>query len=167
MIEGRHGFYAIDPGVTTGVARGVVDFGKGARKMKTMLRDAKIETAEFKMMDGDHLGAASEIWDDLIGWEGDLVMKNFEARRMHVVSEDFLLRLPARTSAREGLAPVWVLACLEGLLGRAIERQMPSEAKSFATDERLQLWDLWVRGSEHKRDACRHLALKVGKLCSV
>lgn len=37
--------------------------------------------------------------------------------------------------------------------------QAPSEAKSFGTDEKLRACGLWYVGSDHPRDAARHLVL--------
>lgn len=42
--------------------------------------------------------------------------------------------------------------------------QKASAAKSFATNNRLRSWDAWTRGSEHARDATRHLALRLSEM---
>jgi hypothetical protein len=38
--------------------------------------------------------------------------------------------------------------------------QKPDQAMTFATNKRLREWDAWVVGSEHIRDAMRHLAAR-------
>jgi hypothetical protein len=38
-----------------------------------------------------------------------------------------------------------------------IHFQMAQEAKAWATDEKLQSWDLYSRGMRHARDASRHI----------
>jgi hypothetical protein len=42
--------------------------------------------------------------------------------------------------------------------------QKASTAKSFATNKRLREWDAWVVGSEHIRDAMRHLGARLNAL---
>jgi hypothetical protein len=42
--------------------------------------------------------------------------------------------------------------------GIPIVSQSPSDAKSFMTDEKLRKLGQWTRGSDHARDATRHLA---------
>lgn len=41
--------------------------------------------------------------------------------------------------------------------------QSPSEAKSFATDQKLKQYGWWVPGVDHPRDASRHLMLALAK----
>lgn len=82
----------------------------------------------------------------------------------HVAFEDYTRRPQASST---NLDPVWVSAAACAFLDRpdlAIAWQQPSEAKGFATNERLKLWGLWSVGSEHRRDANRHLALLVNKV---
>lgn len=78
-----------------------------------------------------------------------------------VVIEDFILR--TSNGGREVLSPVRITARIEfGLyVGGGLVpsfRQMPSEAKSVATDARLRDWGFYERkgGLEHARDADRH-----------
>lgn len=77
----------------------------------------------------------------------------------YVLIEDFILR--TAISSREVLSPVRITAKLEYALwvvGKTSSRQMPSEAKSVATDSRLKSWGFYQRegGLEHARDADRH-----------
>lgn len=43
-------------------------------------------------------------------------------------------------------------------------KQLPSEAMNFATNQRLRDWGAWFVGSEHTRDASRHLCVKLSRL---
>ena len=45
-----------------------------------------------------------------------------------------------------------------------IDWQQASQAKGYATDERMRGWGVWQRGSPHKRDAVRQLCLKLNKV---
>lgn len=78
-----------------------------------------------------------------------------------VLIEDFVLRLPAGSSKREGLS-----ACRIGFgvylgcepLGFTVEWTQPS-ALSVLTNQRLRTMGLWIKGSEHVRDALKHVVL--------
>jgi hypothetical protein len=37
--------------------------------------------------------------------------------------------------------------------------QPAGQASTYATNDRLKMWDLWVKGREHERSAFRHMAL--------
>jgi hypothetical protein len=41
--------------------------------------------------------------------------------------------------------------------------QAPGDAKSFAHNDALRRWGIWVPSEEHARDAVRHLVLKAAK----
>lgn len=77
-----------------------------------------------------------------------------------VLIEDFILRVSS--GDREVLSPVRITAKVEfGLfLAGTVPhfRQMPSEAKNVATDDRLKSWGFYQRegGQQHARDADRH-----------
>ena len=142
---------AIDPGGTTGVAFGVFRPRKMAKSTMVYARGAnRLWTQEVK---GTPREQASELFDI---WQSFMVSG---PPKTHLVIEDFQLR-----TQNADLSPVRITAGLEALLNRDIERQMPSSAKSFLTDARMRDWGLWVVGSDHERDAMRHLALKVSRL---
>lgn len=76
-----------------------------------------------------------------------------------VVIESFQLR-GVRLKGASSLDPVRVgygLASVLEILGYdgQVRWQVPGKM-SVATNERLRMWDLWVVGSEHERDAMRH-----------
>lgn len=159
--SGVHALFAVDPGGTTGIAAGYVD-------LKPMVKDTLrgIERRKAIEISGDWLQQARTLAGLM---EGFVFTANVESRlplaNIHIVFEDFVLRLPASTA---NLISVWVAAGAVALFDRDdidVTWQQPSEAKSFATDDRLRLWGLWERGSAHKRDAWRHVARRVNDLC--
>lgn len=83
---------------------------------------------------------------------------------MIVIMEDFTLRqLEVELSPVTIAAKVEYIMWSEGMENPYI-KQMPSEAKSTATDARLRSWGLWEVGKEHARDANRHNATLARKL---
>lgn len=100
-----------------------------------------------------------------------------------LVIEDWRARLPMRSASRVVLSPVRIASLVIGMLlaskaMRGLENQTkglirvgdldvlyqaPVDAKSYASDERLKDWGLWVKGSDHARDANRHMALVIAK----
>lgn len=91
------------------------------------------------------------------GWPGSAVLM-----------EDFILQMFSK--GRDLLTPVRLNAMLDYALEvelgiHVTHRQMPSEAKTAITDERLKLWGFYSRagGMEHSRDADRHAILFLRK----
>lgn len=164
----EHAVLAVDPGGTTGVAAGYV---QTYPTLKETLADGLSRTKSIEV---------SGSWDDQAVELERLFNKfvftaNVESQipldRIHIVLEDFVLRMPARTT---NLTSVWVAAGAVAIrrAGYAdgaedpveIAWQQPSQAKGFATNERLKLWGLWKVGSAHERDAWRHFATFVNTL---
>lgn len=106
---------------------------------------------------------------------------------IHFVFEDFILRRKRQGGATGNLTSCWVAAGAVALyLGHPLvngdnmtlitgyeiwgdqeERihwQQASLAKGKATNDRLKLWGLYEPGSEHCKDAWRHLATLADKL---
>lgn len=145
---------AVDPGRTTGVAGGVVRL-----RSDSLARDVLVAAHEEGRLWTDEIsGTATEQAAEIVA----LVARS---RSTLLVIEDFALR-----SRNADLAPVEILSALDALRARdglpAAERQMPSAAKSYLTNERMRDWGLWVVGSPHERDALRHLALAVSRKIS-
>lgn len=151
--------FALDPGTKSGVACGIV--GSSGTVIER-LTGAKIKSVTL---------------------EGDFVSQAREARRLFdrfyygndrdtfVVIEDFILR--EQSKDRELLDPIRVasafLALIEGdVTLEEIHWQQPSQAMTYATNERLRHWGMWLKGSdkdlEHQRDARRHLCLRVAEM---
>jgi hypothetical protein len=158
--------FAVDPGGTSGVARGVF-VNQGS--LAATLRGHRLEAWE---VEGEPEEQAWEIAAEFLDWAMDL--RAHRIPDVDFVSEAFHLR---QRSA--DLSPVEVMSGVKALLiprATALEtgephvrpfwsmvEQTASEAKSFATSARLRQWGLFAlgRGSDHKRDATRHLAYRV------
>lgn len=158
---------AIDPGGTTGVAMGIfpVRSGGAGRTERLITDRLELDTCE---VGGDYLEQAVALID---GWrEFKAILKGVGVkRRPIIVMESFILR-PGKASADPAqLMPVRVAAAFEALMLRRrragaaglVEYQTPSQAKGYATDERLREWGLWKVGSAHERDALRHMAYRL------
>ena len=81
-----------------------------------------------------------------------------------VVVEDFILRSNRNEMSRELLSPVRITAKIEHHLWknkRKMWLQMPSQAKTVSSDERLKAWGVYTSegGLQHARDADRHVML--------
>lgn len=149
----------VDPGRTTGVAWGVF---RTAGTVKQTLIDADVESCEIV---AGPVGTGIEVsrrWQDFFASanidgcptpEISLVLESFALRTAHADTSPVAVTAAIATCVYLQ-APMWDW---DG------ETQSPSEAKGYARDDRLRDWGLWVRGSEHQRDARRHLALKVAK----
>jgi hypothetical protein len=152
-----HAIFAVDPGRTTGIAAAYVTLA-GTLK-ETLLASKRKKSLE---VEGD--------WDQQAKLIADLMNRftytaNVEAgmsfQQIHFVFENFQLR-----TQNADLTPVWIAAGAVMAYGSLadIKWQEPSHAKSFATNSRLKLWGLYVVGSEHERDAWRHLALRANEV---
>jgi hypothetical protein len=169
--------FTVDPGGTTGVARGL--FNRGHATAAATLQEAvEGETIAAWVETGPAVDQAWMIAIDFAQWRGKLLRdRRVKSANVFLVIEDFQLR-----QRSVELSPVEVTAGILTLLQTpkwaptrpqvtrlpvAIERQSPSDAKSYATNDRLRAWGLYPLGrgkGDHKRDALRHLALKVNRL---
>lgn len=117
---------------------------------------------------------AWEIMGEYKDWSEDLFLNHaYSQDRVILGFESFLLR-PAKArgagSSENMLDPLKVIYACEALAYRAggairwadFEFQTPSE-RSYVTSARLKKWDLWTVGSEHRRDATRHLVCRLDK----
>lgn len=164
MPSGVHAVFAVDPGGTTGVAAGHYEL-LGSMK-KTMLEGRRMhKTAEVKGTWKQQGKAIAAMINKFLYTAQ--VEYAIPATAVHVVFENYLAD-PRRVGAgATNLDPVWVAAAACAYLDRDdldLTWQTASQAKSYATNDRLRLWDLWVQGSEHMRDANRHLAWRVNQL---
>lgn len=154
---------AVDGGTTTGAARGI--FPLQADSVWAGLAAGKWESWE---VDGSPSEQAWELigeYAEWIEWPHHKSMKKLGVVRYELVFEDFVVRLgPGASSKRNLLDPERVFwacdtLCLkrDGMRWAFPTRQQPSEAINFATNERLRRHSMWVKGSEHRRDAVRHM----------
>lgn len=159
----------VDPGTTTGAARGTF---VPATSWKATLGFGLWETWE---VEGSPAEQAQEIMGEYYDWEAKLLLElGYASERVILGVEDFMLR-PEKAhgagSDEHMLDPLKVIAGMETLALHTsderwgeprvvIERQMPHE-KSNITSERLKRMGAWVKGSEHRRDAMRHLIARM------
>ena len=173
IIPERFAIMALDPGGVSGVARGVFSWQGSVRDtLRAYAGSCEAWTLEGESeMQGWEFVA--EYWD----WRYELMMSGIPATAIYIVIEKFQLRI-----RNVELSPVEVTSAVKTLLiprdvgtglvtetGRVIrvELQEPADAKRYGTAKRLKDWGLYPLGrggGDHKRDALRHLALKVSKV---
>jgi hypothetical protein len=176
MITNR-AIMAMDPGGKTGVAWGIFDVnGK-----------SPIEAIATRMEDGsctvdgreeDQIRELALLWR---AWLRRCVAKHcMPEDSVELVIEDFQMRKGDWAEGTDIILPVRVTWGLIGYrLGQVDEYerggwgpalaprvilQQPSQASTYATDDRLKRWGLWVRGREHERSAWRHVACRVNSI---
>lgn len=160
MTGERFAVWAIDPGGTTGYAKGTFE----ARSTLAETLSAAVDGSELFAgeVGGDTVEQSLFLADEFATWARAVRRDGFA---VHLVFEDFQLR-----TALADLSPVEVAhgvrVLLHGLGGYREAVQSPGDAKRFATSERLRGWGLFAlgRGSDHKRDALRHMALRVNRV---
>lgn len=161
----RIGVFAIDPGGTTGVAWGVFSWKGTVGKT----------VAEGQLMGSDQVGIDHEVehaHEVLAHYERFCALcHRAGVKRIVLIIEDFVLRPQVATKGREMLSPVRITAILEGIAwgryGAKLDYvlQGPSEAKGFATNDRLKRWGVQTHGGgRHAKDAWRHIAVYLAKL---
>lgn len=163
-----YGVFAVDPGGSSGVAWG-------------RLRDEGTVAERFAAMPSEWSGSVT-VKDASWMTQARLISLRWINFRMacskaglpaYFVCEDFLLRSMV-SSDREALYPVWIAAAIvgyrNGLLdgyelagfGRSapieVVWQEASSAMTYATNERMKRWNLYLPGKPHENDAWRHLA---------
>jgi hypothetical protein len=162
---------AVDPGTTTGVAAGLF---QPAVSIASCLAHADWEAWEVKGSPGEQ---AWEIMDEFRDRQATWNIGGVALPDTHLVVESFALRLKKAHGAGSNprmMDPIRVTSAMEALSWRyflndlrqwvRFEFQMPSEAKRYVTNERMKRWGAWVKGSEHKRDATRHMIKKVSDI---
>lgn len=164
-VKNVHGVFAIDPGGTTGVAAAHVDLDLPT--LKEVLKSRK--RAKAAEVGGDWLLQAQDIATKLGLWVMDCERFGIPVQNRHLVFEDFILRRREAGGATGNLTSIWVMAATVALSASIVDAdqiayQQASQAKGFARDDRLKLWDMWEVGSDHKRDAWRHFALRTNQL---
>lgn len=187
VVPDRFAIMAVDPGGTSGVAFGLLNAKRNVDGtlrglLKRAVKRKAIWTTEAK---GE---AWEQAWYLGNAWAAFhfrcVVELGIDAPDVHLVLERFQLR-----NLHADLAPVSVTHALMALLYKMpyshvgdatamnpsnvdegfwplgeVEFQEPSVAKRYATNQRLRDWGVWVVGSEHKRDATRHLCVKASEL---
>jgi len=166
------GVMAVDPGTTTGVAAGLFH---PAADIAGCLAEAEWEAWE---VDGSPAEQAWEIMEEFkdrqTNWN---MLESVGFPDIHLVVESFALRLKKAHGAGSNqrmMDPIRVTSAMHALALHSlngelrswchIEYQLPAEAKRYVTNERMRRWGAWVVGSEHKRDATRHMIKKVSDI---
>lgn len=162
------GIFTVDPGTTSGVARGLFERCDSAWEG---VASGRWESWE---VEGTPAEQAWEIMGEYADWLERLRSQEKASGDQMTIAfaiEDFTVRLGrGAASRRELLDPVRVAAGCEalswtrgGLRWVQIQYQQPSE-RSIYTNDRLREHGMWVKGSEHRRDAVRHLILRYSKI---
>lgn len=172
----RYGVFACDPGTTTGLAWGVLDFTKEADTVFDLVaRDRRLTTEVAQRdpgPDGDwrdsELAAAKVIATRMMDLQFRWMLAGIPYSRHVWIFEDFILYPGSHSSSRSGLSPVRITSYIQGMLVNISPKlnyvyQSASEAVKFATNERLKKHGLWVVGSEHERFATRHMCVWASK----
>jgi hypothetical protein len=145
----------VDPGGSTGVTlHSWDDTGTTAERLASRINLGSETLTGHWTAQGEALAARWRLFKH--------EMEESRGIPCYLVVEDFILT-KFKSSDRTGLYPVWIAGCLYGHLATTRQRfiwQMPS-AMTFATDERLKDWGLWVKGRVHERAANRHFAFFV------
>lgn len=126
---------AVDPGGNTGLAR----WADG--NWNAWFEDAQT--------------AASQVHAELVAGLDALVFESFRISAQTAKK--------TQTGSLEAIELIGVGRYLARQYGTRFVLQSPAEAKMFATDEKLKALDMWHRGSDHPRDATRHLLLFLAK----
>jgi hypothetical protein len=165
------GVMAVDPGTTTGVAVGLF---RPAADLAGCLHNAEWEAWEVEGSPGEQ---AWEIMDEFRDRQTNWNLNGVAFSDIHLVVESFALRLKKAHGAGSNqrmMDPIRVTSAMEALSLHLLngelrpwvrfELQLPTEAKRYVTNERMRRWGAWVVGSEHKRDATRHMLKKVSDI---
>jgi hypothetical protein len=161
--------FSVDPGTTTGCARGTFVPVHGGDTKDHLAFCSDLESWEVT---GTPQEQAAEIVGEFLEWRAYLYLQlGYAADRVFFVMESFQLRpqkARGAASTKAMLDPVRVGYTIEGcmvdpvggFLRHEIVYQTPT-MKAAITSERLRRLDAWVVGSEHRRDATRHLIVKL------
>ena len=162
---------AIDPGTTTGAVAGLFH---PAADIATCLKEGEWEAWE---VEGSPAEQAWEIMDEFRDRQAIWNIAGVAFPNIHLVVESFALRLKKAHGAgsdQRMIDPVRVSSAMETLALHILngelrpwvrlEYQLPSEAKRSVPNARMRRWGAWVKGSEHKRDATRHMLKKISDI---
>lgn len=157
-----HAIMGIDPGGTTGIAACYVN-------VKSTMKETMREAGKKKAVEveGSYLEQAKQISNIMNAFQYTAnVEHEIPLYNIHFAIEDFVLRRRTEGGATGNLTSCWVAAGAVALFGseQNVTWRQASTAKTYATDSRLKLWDLWEVGSAHMRDAWRHVACEVNEV---
>lgn len=161
VIPERFAIMAVDPGGVTGASFGLFD-----------TRETVADTVGYG-------GVSSREVEGTATWQGlqlcDLwqefyanvhLFGSVPAPAILCVVEGFALRTKHAELDSVKVLSSWATAnvCRCPAIAPQWREQTAADAKRVVTGDRLKGLGLWVRGSEHRRDSNRHLALGVAKV---
>jgi hypothetical protein len=169
VVPEAFGIMAVDPGGKSGAAQGVF-LNRGTAKL-TLRRAARKGVLRATVVNEEPVRTAVVLAQAWLDFRFKCVVElSIPEPNVYLAVEDFNLRQMA-----VDLVPVEVAAGLAVLIRNdvyggpaAIRRPSASEAKTFATAERMKLWNVYDVGrgrgfGDHARDALRHVCLGVNK----
>jgi hypothetical protein len=160
------GIFAIDPGVSTGVAWAVLD--------NTML--LAVDAFQHRMNDGSttitgtEVEQAKELFDLWQGFKQICVRQFMEPAWVDLVVEDFILLPGAHAGGKDGVAPARVAWAFEGYRQGRCDRWRTQKHKTeiiwqppaaMKYEAQLKKWGVWTRGRQHERSAWCHVGLRL------
>lgn len=158
--DDRFAVMGIDPGGTTGVA--ACYFEKRETLKETLLNATNKKEAEVT---GNYLEQGSKLAQMMMRFTYTAnVEHGIPLPNVQIAIEDFVLRRLREGGATGNLTSCWVAAAATALYGGEVHWQTASQAKQKANNQRMKLWGLYVPGSEHKKDAWRHVAVRADAL---
>lgn len=180
IVPDVFGVMSVDPGGKTGCAVGVFrPQATVAATLRRARRKGAIKVAECSNMDPvQSAWELSHTWREFkylcnvdygipLGWIW-LVIEDFHTRTVLADLAPVKVTWGLRTIQRIplGLEAGEVREWHDDVPEDGLIYQEASDAKKYATSARLRSWKLFDlgRGSEHKRDALRHLALRVSRV---
>ena len=166
------GVFCCDPGGHSGVAWAILD---PSAATEVALRER--QNAGSTTVSGDartQVNELAQLWQSFFR---SCVRSCLEPKDVYCVFEDFIYN-PTTSyngdSARISTQIIWAfegfrLGCeyqwkadhpgRKRIFRPALVLQPASQASTYATNDRLRNWGLWVRGREHERSALKHMAL--------
>jgi hypothetical protein len=175
LPEDRHAVAAIDPGGTSGVFAAIVTPRGSMKETCQEVFRPEWETRNeifLGQLSGDFRTQAAAIANTLRDWFASWTLDYVAPVNHHVVIEDWDTH---RQQPGREIISAWIAAGVDCLLTEGINPILKPEqityfyatqAKHYATNERLKLWNLYslTTGKPHARDASRHWATRVNQI---
>lgn len=173
--------FAIDGGITTGVAWGCfpsIDYGGIEERIKRGIAGGGFGYAQvpsvgkFERPEINNVWEAGGLIDLWAAWNEQLQDRNLYPTR--ILMEDFSVGQSAKgVRSRHVIQSARVTSAFESAVCGYVEEgtewlhvpvtYRPVESMGYATNDRLKNWGFWVKGMEHVRDAARLIALDMAK----
>lgn len=174
----------LDPGTTSGVARGVFPAGmvESGMLMDVFREAMKMNLVESWEVEGTPAEQGVQIACEYRDWAAlNHIQLSIPLTDIHFTCESFELRPNKARGAgsdKNMLDPIRVMSAVDGIFEYWnnlsdpdyerdkeywIDYQTPQTGHRVSSD-RLREYDAWVVGSEHRRDAMRHLLQKASSI---